>query len=94
MIEFAMDFRAEAKVVKHFPYRTAEVVNRIMRIRYDSADEMDYIHRNFAAEASGRPNGRPDNHECYQVEYNGATLYFEFSDWNCYIGTKIRDRPT
>jgi len=82
-----------AKVVKHYPYRTARVTDYVIIIDAlhcgeEGTKEMRRFHDEVAKDAGQH---MADNHECYAVEANGKRFYYLFSDWSLYVGTGIKE---
>ena len=83
-------------VVKRFPYRTAQVMNRIWSGDGHRDEAAMLVISNLHKKISDALGGHYDNHEAYEVQTvdvfgNTATLYFGFSDLSMYVGTAIRE---
>ena len=78
----------DAKVVKHFPYRTGRPVQSFLKVEYGHDDSVYQFHRILAEKAGVRP----DNHVCYLLEMeHGGQIGVRFSDWAMILSLGIKE---
>lgn len=71
---------------KHYPYRTARVLNIFLEIDYKNNDDLSKFHQDLATMS----NTYYGNHQCFALTHqSGTKLYLMFSDLKCYVGTHI-----
>ena len=69
--------------VKFYPYRQAQVYDRVFEATRDSMLPLEYM---LAVKAGVRP----DNHTVYEILFAGCqTFYIWFTDDQCFVGKAI-----
>lgn len=69
--------------VQLFPYRTAQVRNRWLRLKLNR--ELEDLHHRLAV-ATGNQRG---NHEVYRFTHDGNTIYVWFCDFEVTFGWSV-----
>jgi hypothetical protein len=73
--------------VKQYPYRTAMVSDRFLRLDRNSDDARDFEEKLAAA-----ANVRPDNHTVYTITQEGKIVYVMCSDFTIIFGWTLVER--